>query len=98
MSANVATGPGGTWRARSMISAARSIDSRERTVTGKPLPQSISPLRASDRRAMSLLLRGGYVVTQNPRREVVRGDVLVEKGRSAALGDVRGSAGLVIGA
>ena len=27
---------------------------------------------------MSLLLRGGYVVTQNPRREVIRGDVLVE--------------------
>jgi 5-methylthioadenosine/S-adenosylhomocysteine deaminase len=47
---------------------------------------------------MSLLLRGGYVVTQNPRREVVRGDVLVEKGRIAAVGDVRGSADRVIDA
>lgn len=45
---------------------------------------------------MSLLLRGGYVVTQNPRREVIRGDVLVEKGRIAAVGDVRGSADRVI--
>jgi len=45
---------------------------------------------------MSLLLRGGYVVTQNPRREVIRGDVLVEKGRIAAVGEVRGSADRVI--
>jgi len=41
---------------------------------------------------MSLLLRDGLIVTQNPRREVVRGDVLVEDGRIAAVGDVRGSA------
>ncbi len=41
---------------------------------------------------MSLLLRGGYVVTQNPQREVVRGDVLVEDGRIAEVGEVRGSA------
>jgi len=47
---------------------------------------------------MSLLLRGGYVVTQNPRREVIRGDVLVEKGRIAAVGDVRGSADRMIDA
>jgi 5-methylthioadenosine/S-adenosylhomocysteine deaminase len=47
---------------------------------------------------MSLLLRGGYVVTQNPRREVIRGDVLVEKGRIAAVGAVRGSADRVIDA
>jgi 5-methylthioadenosine/S-adenosylhomocysteine deaminase len=47
---------------------------------------------------MSLLLRGGYVVTQNPRREVIRGDVLVEKGRIAAVGEVRGSADRVIDA
>src|SRR3989442_5810639 len=45
---------------------------------------------------MSLLLRGGYVVTQNPRREVVLGDVLVERGRIAAVGEVRGSADRVI--
>src|SRR2546427_234775 len=40
---------------------------------------------------MSLLLHGGYVVTQNPRREVVLGDVLVERGRIAAVGGVRES-------
>ena len=45
---------------------------------------------------MSLLLRGGYIVTQNLRREVVRGDVLVEKGRIADVGNVRGSADRVI--
>lgn len=42
--------------------------------------------------AMSLLLRGGHVVTQNPRREVVRGDVLLEGDRIAAIGEVRDSA------
>ena len=45
---------------------------------------------------MSLLLRGGYVITQNPRREVVRGDVLVEDGRIAAVGRVRDSADRVV--
>ena len=45
---------------------------------------------------MSLLLRGGWIVTQNPRREVVRGDVLVEAGRIAAVGEVRDSADRVI--
>src|SRR3972149_4049857 len=45
---------------------------------------------------MSLLLRGGHVATQNAAREVVRGDVLVEGGRVAAVGDVRGSADTVI--
>ena len=47
-------------------------------------------------RPMSLLLRGGYVVTQNARREVLRGDVLVEDGRVAAVGQVRDSAERVI--
>ncbi len=45
---------------------------------------------------MSVVLRGGTVVTQNPRREVVRADVLVEDGRIAAVGDVKGSADTVI--
>ena len=35
-------------------------------------------------------------MTQNPRREVVLGDVLVERGRIAAVGEVRGSADRVI--
>ena len=43
-------------------------------------------------RPVSLLLRGGWVLTQNPRREVVRGDVLVEDGRIASVGDVKGGA------
>lgn len=41
---------------------------------------------------MSLLLRGGWVVTQNLSRDIVRGDVLVDGDRIAAVGDVRGSA------
>ena len=45
---------------------------------------------------MSLLLRGGYVVTQNPRREVLRGDVLVRDGRVAAVGAVNETADVVI--
>lgn len=40
----------------------------------------------------SLLLRNGWIVTQNGEREVLRGDVLVEEGRIAALGKVRGGA------
>ena len=43
-------------------------------------------------RPVSLLLRGGWIVTQNARREVVRGDVLVEGGRIAAVGKVKGGA------
>ncbi|TLZ64662.1 MAG: metal-dependent hydrolase [Methanobacteriota archaeon] len=45
---------------------------------------------------MSLLLRGGWIVTQNPRRELVRGDVLVEGGTIANIGQVRDSADRVI--
>jgi 5-methylthioadenosine/S-adenosylhomocysteine deaminase len=35
---------------------------------------------------MSLVVRNGLVVTQNPKREVFRGDVLIEDGKVAALG------------
>jgi len=41
---------------------------------------------------VSLLLRGGWVVTQDAQRAVVRGDVLVDGGRIAAVGDVKGGA------
>ena len=41
---------------------------------------------------MSLLLRGGLVVTQDAGRRIVRGDVLVEKGRVVAVGSVPGGA------
>ena len=40
----------------------------------------------------SLVLRNGWIVTQNPRREVLRGDVLVEDGRISAIGTVKGGA------
>ncbi|MEW5936444.1 MAG: amidohydrolase family protein [Candidatus Thermoplasmatota archaeon] len=35
---------------------------------------------------MSLVVKDGLVVTQNPGREILRGDVLIEDGRIAALG------------
>jgi len=35
---------------------------------------------------MSLVIKNGLVVTQNPKREVFKGDVLIEDGRIAALG------------
>ena len=40
----------------------------------------------------SLALRDGWIVTQNAKREVLRGDVLVEDGRITVVGVVRGSA------
>ena len=40
----------------------------------------------------SLALRNGWIVTQNAKREVLRGDVLVEDGRITVVGVVRGSA------
>lgn len=36
---------------------------------------------------MSLVVKDGLVVTQNPRREILRADVLIEHGRIAALGE-----------
>jgi len=41
---------------------------------------------------VSLLLRDGWILTQNPKREVVRGDLLVEDGKIAAVGTVKGGA------
>ena len=41
---------------------------------------------------MSLALRGGWIVTQNAKREVLRGDVLVEEGKITAVGKVKGGA------
>ncbi len=40
----------------------------------------------------TLLLRNAWIVTQNAKREVFRGDVLAEDGRIAAVGVVRGGA------
>ncbi len=45
---------------------------------------------------MSLLLRGGLLVTQDPSRRVVRGNVLVEGNRIAAVGDTTSAADEVL--
>lgn len=45
---------------------------------------------------MSLLLRGGLVVTQDPQRRVVEGNVLVEDGRIVAVGGTDAEADEVI--
>ncbi|MCU0861090.1 MAG: amidohydrolase family protein [Methanomassiliicoccales archaeon] len=46
----------------------------------------------------TVLIKGGTVVTQNAKREVLQGDVLIEDGRIAQVGKVRGSADEVIDA
>ncbi len=38
---------------------------------------------------MSTLIKGGLIVTQNWKREVIRGDVLIEDGRISAVGHVK---------
>ena len=49
-------------------------------------------------RMRSILVQGGLVVTQNATREVVEADVLIEDGRIAKVGKVKGSADEVIDA
>ena len=56
------------------------------------LPQNLSRPRPIGGGPMSLLLRGGLLVTQDPARRVVPGDVLVEEGRIAAVGHVEATA------
>jgi len=46
----------------------------------------------------SILIKGGHVVTQNARREIVRADVLIEEGRISKVGAVRDAADEVIDA
>ncbi len=46
----------------------------------------------------SVLIKGGLVVTQNPRREVLRGDVLVEGGKISGVGEVKAKADDVLDA
>ena len=62
----------------------------------KPLPAILFPEALLGRAAMSLLLRDGYLVTQNAGRDVLRGDVLVVNGRIAEVGEVRDSADKVL--
>ncbi len=46
-------------------------------------------LRSRGRRGLSILVKGGLVVTQNWKREVIRGDVFIEDGRIAGVGHVK---------
>ena len=50
-------------------------------------PQNLSRVLPIGRNAMSLLLKGGLVVTQDPNRRVVREDLFVDGGQIAAIGD-----------
>src|SRR5512145_93494 len=40
----------------------------------------------------SILVKGAHIVTQNEARQVLKGDILIENGRIAAVGEVRDSA------
>ncbi len=57
-----------------------------------PGPQNLSRVAPIGRERMSLLLKDGLVVTQDASRRVVRGDVLVEGNRIAAVGEAPTSA------
>ncbi len=46
----------------------------------------------------SILVRGAYIVTQNDARHVLKGDILIENGRIAAIGNVGDSADEIIDA
>jgi len=47
---------------------------------------------------LSVLVKGGLIVTQNPRREVLEGDVLIDGDKISKVGDVKGKADEVIDA
>src|SRR3989304_1125410 len=53
----------------------------------------VIPASPFDAPVSSILLKGGWVVTQNPQRDVIRGDVLVQDGRIATVGAGEGGAG-----
>ncbi|TLZ75359.1 MAG: hypothetical protein E6K14_01275, partial [Methanobacteriota archaeon] len=59
-------------------------------------PQNLSTQRSIDAVALSLLLRGGLIVTQDARRRIVTGDVLVDRDRIVAVGAVAATADEVI--
>ncbi|MDD1742990.1 MAG: amidohydrolase family protein [Methanomassiliicoccales archaeon] len=46
----------------------------------------------------SILVRGAHIVTQNETRQILKGDILIEGGRIAAIGEVSDSADEVIDA
>src|SRR2546422_2088957 len=76
----------GDFAAAASIASSTLVESRENPFYGSP----------HRRLPMSLLLRGGLVVTQDEKRRVVTGDLLLEDGRIVAVGDVDRSADDVI--
>ena len=56
------------------------------------IADNVMPRPPFDAAVPSLALRNGWIVTQDPQRTVVRGDVFVEEGRVAAVGAVKGGA------
>ena len=60
------------------------------------LPQNLSRVASIVGEPMSLLLKGGLIVTQDAARRLVRGDVLVEGNRIAAVGAVDARADEVV--
>ena len=88
----VATRPRGIvtrHRASAVSKSASTTPNRRRPA--KPFYES-----AHRRPTATILLRGGYIVTQDPQRRTVPGDVLVEEGRIAAIGSVDRSADEVL--
>lgn len=55
-------------------------------------PQNLSTERTIDGSTTSLLLRGALIVSQDPERRIVAGDVLVDDGRIRAIGSVASGA------
>jgi 5-methylthioadenosine/S-adenosylhomocysteine deaminase len=45
---------------------------------------------------MTTLIKNAHIVTQNARREILKGDILIDKGRIAAIGNVKDSADVEI--
>ena len=65
-------------------SSSGRADRAERTaLTGRPVPTAVSGATAP----RSTVFRGALLVTQDPARRVFRGDLRVEGGRIAAVGD-----------
>src|SRR2546422_2587084 len=58
--------------------------------------KTLSTARSIDGRPMSLLLRGGLIITQDDKRRLVSGDILVEDGRIVAVGEADRAADEVI--
>jgi 5-methylthioadenosine/S-adenosylhomocysteine deaminase len=88
MAPHVATQPGGiSFKHRAIAPAKFRSTFRYGAKPAKPFYETL--YRPSTK---SLLLRGGLVVTQDAERHVISGDVLVEDGRIAAVGQVDQSA------